>query len=117
MFCDSYVERFRMVWTQIKRASTRSTDYIIISVLRDMLLSEWCIQIYIPRTCRTLCTQLREQQLEDTLKPDFLNRNITIKHIFYFENPNMGYFRNYIHFKKRAEAIKIDSLTTDLLAM
>ena len=44
------------------------------------------------------------------MKIDFLKKHVSSKHIFFFENPVMPFFQDYITFIKRVGTQYIDSL-------
>lgn len=87
----------------------------MISVIRDLLISEWVIQLYIPRVCRVVSARLTLKDLESRKHEKCLEQILGKRLLFYFENPKMGLFNSYLTFTKRMRCKKIDSLDYSLL--
>lgn len=84
-FLTQTVLRHRIILQISKKIAE---EFVVISVIRDLLLDSWAIRIYCPKNCRNFTAQITKQDFIQS-DPQFLITVMGEKLIFWYENQNM----------------------------
>lgn len=77
-----------------------NNNYVVVTIKKDLLLQQFEINMYIPKSTRNISTIMNRQSLMQ-INPDFLEKVISDKLEFFFENKNMPEFETYHRFSQK----------------
>ncbi|KAL4471185.1 hypothetical protein ABPG72_007552 [Tetrahymena utriculariae] len=101
------IEPRRIILQRVQKFFDR--EYSLITVFRDVLKNVFVIQIYIPKTCRTILVQFDMENLKQ-INAQIINQWIQQKLLFFHNNTQIPPFSSFLYFAQRIQATTKDQL-------
>ncbi|EAS07597.2 hypothetical protein TTHERM_00918470 (macronuclear) [Tetrahymena thermophila SB210] len=101
------IEPRRIILQRVQKFFNR--EYTLITVFRDVLKNIFVIQIYIPKTCRTIFVQFDMENLKQ-INAQIINQWIQQKLLFFHNNTQIPPFSSFLYFSQRIQATTKEKL-------
>ncbi|KAL4429295.1 hypothetical protein ABPG74_002281 [Tetrahymena malaccensis] len=101
------IEPRRIILQRVQKFFNR--EYALITVFKDVLKNVFVIQIYIPKTCRTIQVQFDMENLKQ-INAQIINQWIQQKLLFFHNNTQIPPFSSYLYFAQRIQSTTKDQL-------